>query len=211
MLRNLWSWKCSSYKPRSIHSNTEIFYALNSIISLLCIENPLQILQNKPSIISEVFPKLFSLLVISRSFLETCHHCSVNMFFPIPFVICEIYNSLIIFSFHFYSSKRCIPQSSWEVFLLISIFFYQSLMSTIHYCTLILHTRIIVSFYRHSEGLSGRTLRKIPFLAHAYYVQVPQVSLEDFIKAMHKAVKKQVSDAKDFSRVWNRMWHYTFQ
>jgi hypothetical protein len=55
--------------------------------------------------------------------------------------------------------------------------------------------------YRQSEGLSGRTLRKIPFLAHAYYVQVPQVSLEDFIKAMHKAVIKQIADRKDFSQV----------
>jgi hypothetical protein len=71
----------------------------------------------------------------------------------------------------------------------------------IHYCTLTLHIRIIVSSYSHSEGLSGRTLRKIPFLAHAYYVQVPQVSLEDFIKAMHKAVMKQIADGKDFSRV----------
>ncbi|GFG40041.1 hypothetical protein Cfor_10534 [Coptotermes formosanus] len=51
---------------------------------------------------------------------------------------------------------------------------------------------------RQSEGLSGRTLRKIPFLAHAYYVQVPQVSLEDFIKAMHKAVIKQMAERKDF-------------
>jgi hypothetical protein len=54
--------------------------------------------------------------------------------------------------------------------------------------------------YRQSEGLSGRTLRKIPFLAHAYYVQVPQVSLEDFLKAMHKAVIKQLAERKDFLR-----------
>jgi len=54
--------------------------------------------------------------------------------------------------------------------------------------------------YRQSEGLSGRTLRKIPFLAHAYYVQVPQVSLEEFIKAMHKAVTKQMTERKDFSQ-----------
>jgi len=53
--------------------------------------------------------------------------------------------------------------------------------------------------YRKSEGLSGRTLRKIPFLAHAYYVQVPQASLEDFIKAMNKAVTKQMAERKDFS------------
>jgi len=44
--------------------------------------------------------------------------------------------------------------------------------------------------YGQSEGLCGRTLRKIPFLANAYYVQVPQVSLEEFMKTMHKAVTK---------------------
>lgn len=71
----------------------------------------------------------------------------------------------------------------------------------IHYHTLTVCIRIIVSSYRQSEGLSGRTLRKIPFLAHAYYVQVPQVSLEDFIKAMHKAVIKQIADGKHFTRV----------
>ncbi|PSN54097.1 hypothetical protein C0J52_03118 [Blattella germanica] len=49
-----------------------------------------------------------------------------------------------------------------------------------------------------SEGLSGRTLRKIPFLAHAYYVQTPHVSLEDFIQAMQKAVSKQISDRQEF-------------
>jgi len=43
-------------------------------------------------------------------------------------------------------------------------------------------------------------LRKIPFLAHAYYVQVPQVSLEEFIKAMHKAVTKKLTERKDFSQ-----------
>jgi hypothetical protein len=54
--------------------------------------------------------------------------------------------------------------------------------------------------YRQSEGLSGRTLRKIPFLEHAHYTQVPQVLLEEFIKAMHKAVTKQLTERKDFSQ-----------
>jgi hypothetical protein len=54
--------------------------------------------------------------------------------------------------------------------------------------------------YRQSEGSSGRTLRKIPFLAHTYYVQVPQISLEEFRKAMHKAVTKQLTERKDFSQ-----------
>ncbi|KAJ9588802.1 hypothetical protein L9F63_017913 [Diploptera punctata] len=56
---------------------------------------------------------------------------------------------------------------------------------------------------RQSTGLSGRTLRKIPFLAHAYYVQAPQVSLEDFIKAMQKAVTKQLQDRQEFGTLEN--------
>jgi len=55
--------------------------------------------------------------------------------------------------------------------------------------------------YRQSEGLSGQTLRKIPFRAHAYYIQVPQVSLEDFIKAMHKAVTKQLAERRLFTSI----------
>jgi hypothetical protein len=54
--------------------------------------------------------------------------------------------------------------------------------------------------YRQSEGLSERTLRKIPFLPHAYYVQVLKISLEDFTQAMHKAVPKQLAERKDFSQ-----------
>ncbi|XP_007572723.1 pachytene checkpoint protein 2 homolog [Poecilia formosa] len=42
-----------------------------------------------------------------------------------------------------------------------------------------------------SKGLSGRALRKLPFLAHALFVQTPSVSLESFLKAMCRAVDKQ--------------------
>ncbi|XP_069700266.1 pachytene checkpoint protein 2 homolog [Periplaneta americana] len=58
----------------------------------------------------------------------------------------------------------------------------------------------LLEISRKSEGLSGRTLRKIPFLAHAYYVQSPQVSLEDFIVAMHKAVIKQLKDRTELEQ-----------
>uniref|UniRef100_A0A8D3BDT6 Pachytene checkpoint protein 2 homolog n=1 Tax=Scophthalmus maximus TaxID=52904 RepID=A0A8D3BDT6_SCOMX len=42
-----------------------------------------------------------------------------------------------------------------------------------------------------SKGLSGRALRKLPFLAHALFVRSPTVTLERFLEAMDQAVDKQ--------------------
>lgn len=42
-----------------------------------------------------------------------------------------------------------------------------------------------------SKGLSGRALRKLPFLAHALFVKTPTVILERFLEAMEQAVDKQ--------------------
>ncbi|KAI3360466.1 hypothetical protein L3Q82_002362 [Scortum barcoo] len=42
-----------------------------------------------------------------------------------------------------------------------------------------------------SKGLSGRALRKLPFLAHALFVKTPTVTLERFLGAMDRAVDKQ--------------------
>ncbi|XP_048117576.1 pachytene checkpoint protein 2 homolog isoform X2 [Alosa alosa] len=45
-----------------------------------------------------------------------------------------------------------------------------------------------------SKGLSGRALRKLPFLAHALFVKTPSTSLEGFLKALDKAVDKQLEE-----------------
>ncbi|XP_058059670.1 pachytene checkpoint protein 2 homolog [Anopheles bellator] len=45
-----------------------------------------------------------------------------------------------------------------------------------------------------SQGLSGRTLRKIPFLAHALYVKKESDTLLNFLAAMRQAVSKVRSD-----------------
>ncbi|XP_022099590.1 pachytene checkpoint protein 2 homolog [Acanthaster planci] len=45
-----------------------------------------------------------------------------------------------------------------------------------------------------SEGLSGRTLRKLPFLAHALFVKANPVSLEDYLAALSGAVDKQFEE-----------------
>lgn len=53
---------------------------------------------------------------------------------------------------------------------------------------------------RRSYGLSGRTLRKIPFLAFALYLQsYTVVSQDQFILALSMAVDKQMSDRKQLS------------
>ncbi|XP_043116737.1 LOW QUALITY PROTEIN: pachytene checkpoint protein 2 homolog [Puntigrus tetrazona] len=44
---------------------------------------------------------------------------------------------------------------------------------------------------RRSVGLSGRALRRIPFLAHALYGKSSSVTVEAFLRAMERAVDKQ--------------------
>jgi len=53
---------------------------------------------------------------------------------------------------------------------------------------------------RKSYGLSGRTLRKLPFLAHAMFLQsYTIVTQEQFIQALSSAVDKQLQDRQQLS------------
>lgn len=45
-----------------------------------------------------------------------------------------------------------------------------------------------------SVGLSGRTLRKIPFLAHALHLNKETANLDEFLIAMRLAVSKYFQD-----------------
>ncbi|KAL0124469.1 hypothetical protein PUN28_006365 [Cardiocondyla obscurior] len=49
----------------------------------------------------------------------------------------------------------------------------------------------LLELSRESEGLTGRTLRKIPFLAHALYTSTNKVTLSKFLKAIHSIILKQ--------------------
>ncbi|XP_013381834.1 pachytene checkpoint protein 2 homolog [Lingula anatina] len=51
-----------------------------------------------------------------------------------------------------------------------------------------------------SEGLSGRTLRKIPFLSHAMYLQRPATTLEEYLGALSRAVDRQFEERLDLSK-----------
>lgn len=50
-----------------------------------------------------------------------------------------------------------------------------------------------------SQGLSGRTLRKLPFLAHAMHIQKPTMTLEEFLCALSKTVTKQFQEREELS------------
>jgi hypothetical protein len=41
------------------------------------------------------------------------------------------------------------------------------------------------------QGLSGRALRKLPFIAHSFFVQAPSVSLDGFITALGRAAERE--------------------
>lgn len=47
---------------------------------------------------------------------------------------------------------------------------------------------------RCENGLSGRALRKLPFLAHAYFVQSPQCTLDAFVNALDQTVTKELQN-----------------
>lgn len=44
---------------------------------------------------------------------------------------------------------------------------------------------------RDCDGLSGRALRKMPFIAHAMFVSSITSSMDRFLKALHQAVQKE--------------------
>lgn len=50
-----------------------------------------------------------------------------------------------------------------------------------------------------SEGMSGRMLRKIPFLAHALYIKSRTVTLEAFLNGMQAAIMRHKDERQDSS------------
>ncbi|KAL4234081.1 Pachytene checkpoint protein 2 [Mactra antiquata] len=51
-----------------------------------------------------------------------------------------------------------------------------------------------------SNGLSGRSLRKLPFIAHAVFVQKPECSLLEFLIALDKAVQQQFKEVEELTK-----------
>ncbi|WAR11323.1 PCH2-like protein [Mya arenaria] len=51
-----------------------------------------------------------------------------------------------------------------------------------------------------SYGLSGRTLRKLPFIAHSMFIQKSEATLQEFLVALDKAVQQQFKERNDLTR-----------
>lgn len=58
----------------------------------------------------------------------------------------------------------------------------------------------LMDIARLSNGLSGRTLRKLPLLAHAWFIQKDQITLDEYLTALDGAVKKNHNDAHQMQR-----------
>ncbi|XP_785120.1 pachytene checkpoint protein 2 homolog [Strongylocentrotus purpuratus] len=58
----------------------------------------------------------------------------------------------------------------------------------------------LLKIAKESVGLSGRTLRKLPFLAHAMFLQTSHVSLPDFLTALQQIVIKQFEERESLSK-----------
>lgn len=54
----------------------------------------------------------------------------------------------------------------------------------------------LISLCDVSEGLSGRTLRKLPFLAHALFLKKNEVTLHEFLEGLEKAIQKHSQEKK---------------
>lgn len=61
------------------------------------------------------------------------------------------------------------------------------------------HSRKLIDICRNSTGLSGRSLRKIPFLAHALFLKNKRIhSMDEFLTAMERAIDHEKSERLHF-------------
>lgn len=58
--------------------------------------------------------------------------------------------------------------------------------------------KILGRICQQSVGLSGRALRKIPFIAHALFLNSSYIMLKDFLEAMEKAIEKEKTERSYF-------------
>lgn len=56
---------------------------------------------------------------------------------------------------------------------------------------------ILFNLARKCDGFSGRTLRKLPLLAHAWFISENQINLDSFLEAFDSAIEKYLNDSKN--------------
>ncbi|XP_033337754.2 pachytene checkpoint 2 protein [Megalopta genalis] len=63
----------------------------------------------------------------------------------------------------------------------------------------------LMDLSKESVGLSGRALRKVPFIAHAFYLRTKRCTLTKFLRAMHLAVKRQKEGPEEVVQVFQNL------
>lgn len=59
-------------------------------------------------------------------------------------------------------------------------------------------TKYLLKICSRSVGLSGRSLRKMSFIAHALFLNKTEISLAEFLSAMEKAIEREHSERHYF-------------
>lgn len=59
----------------------------------------------------------------------------------------------------------------------------------------------VANMAKMSYGLSGRTIRKIPFLTHALFLQKEKLGIMEFLSAMTEAITKQINEKRNVNNV----------
>ncbi|XP_044752416.1 pachytene checkpoint protein 2 homolog [Coccinella septempunctata] len=59
------------------------------------------------------------------------------------------------------------------------------------------YSRTLLEICEKSVGLSGRSLRKIPFIGYALFSNIKSENVEDFLNSMERAIEKEKSDREN--------------
>lgn len=59
----------------------------------------------------------------------------------------------------------------------------------------------LLDIAKKSQGLSGRSLRKLPLLAHAWFIQNDSVALKEFFGALDNAIDKHIADTITIGKI----------
>jgi len=59
----------------------------------------------------------------------------------------------------------------------------------------------LIKISKQAQGLSGRALRKIPFIAHVKFIKsTKQVPLSKYLEAIKSAVQSELADRENMSK-----------
>lgn len=64
-------------------------------------------------------------------------------------------------------------------------------------------SKLLWNIAQSSHGLSGRALRKLPLLAHAWFIDTDHVTLMEYLSALQNAVNKHLNDSKALHKISN--------